>query len=242
MSLRRTTRPRSSAFSWPWPRSSGGSMRAWVLTSFTRIFLIFERRPHESRLMQDVVVGVIYLGAALSVVAYVFNVARRHPDRHVRRVRHHPGPGPAEHAGRRLLGRRPQSQPRLQGRRLDRAERWHPGTRRRDQLAWHQPAQRGQRPRRSAEQQPGQGAGHQSQQPQPQPWREAQGAHDADHGAFGDLGGHAQRAAEQQLHPVDTGADGGDQRRWTPRRSSSSWRSVSATSRRPPRRGTRSTT
>jgi small-conductance mechanosensitive channel len=47
---------------------------AWVLTSFTRIVLIFERRPHESRLMQDVVVGVIYLSAALSVLAYVFNV------------------------------------------------------------------------------------------------------------------------------------------------------------------------
>lgn len=47
---------------------------AWVLTSFTRIFLILERRPHESRLMQDVVVGVIYLAAALSVFAYVFNV------------------------------------------------------------------------------------------------------------------------------------------------------------------------
>jgi small-conductance mechanosensitive channel len=47
---------------------------AWVMTSFTRIFLIFERRPHESRLMQDVVVGVIYLAAALSVFAYVFNV------------------------------------------------------------------------------------------------------------------------------------------------------------------------
>ena len=46
----------------------------WVLTSFTRIFLIFERRPHESRLMQDVVVGVIYLSGALSVLAYVFNV------------------------------------------------------------------------------------------------------------------------------------------------------------------------
>jgi small-conductance mechanosensitive channel/CRP-like cAMP-binding protein len=45
-----------------------------VLTSSTRIFLIFERRPHESRLMQDVVVGVIYLAAALSVFAYVFNV------------------------------------------------------------------------------------------------------------------------------------------------------------------------
>jgi small-conductance mechanosensitive channel/CRP-like cAMP-binding protein len=47
---------------------------AWVLASFTRIFLIFERRLHESRLMQDVVVGVIYLAAALSILAYVFDV------------------------------------------------------------------------------------------------------------------------------------------------------------------------
>src|SRR5262245_43542201 len=44
---------------------------AWVLTGFTRVFLIFERRPREGRLLQDQVVGVIYLGAALSVVAYV---------------------------------------------------------------------------------------------------------------------------------------------------------------------------
>ena len=46
---------------------------AWVLTGFTRVFLIFERRPREGRLIQDLIVGVIYLSAALSVVAYVFN-------------------------------------------------------------------------------------------------------------------------------------------------------------------------
>ena len=46
---------------------------AWVLTGFTRVFLIFERRPREGRLIQDLIVGLIYLGAALSVVAYVFN-------------------------------------------------------------------------------------------------------------------------------------------------------------------------
>jgi small-conductance mechanosensitive channel len=45
---------------------------AWVLTGFTRVFLIFERRPREGRLVQDLVVGLIYLGAILSVVAYVF--------------------------------------------------------------------------------------------------------------------------------------------------------------------------
>jgi small-conductance mechanosensitive channel/CRP-like cAMP-binding protein len=46
---------------------------AWVLVGFTRVFLIFERQPREGRLIQDLVVGVIYLGAALSVVAYAFN-------------------------------------------------------------------------------------------------------------------------------------------------------------------------
>lgn len=46
---------------------------AWVLTGFTRVFLIFEPRPREGRLIQDLVVGVIYLSAALSVVAYVFS-------------------------------------------------------------------------------------------------------------------------------------------------------------------------
>lgn len=45
---------------------------AWLLTGFTRITLFFERRPRESRLVQDLVVGTIYLGAALSIVAYVF--------------------------------------------------------------------------------------------------------------------------------------------------------------------------
>src|SRR6266850_6407392 len=47
---------------------------AWVLTGFTRVFLIFERRPREGRLVQDLVVGLIYLSAALSVMAYVFSV------------------------------------------------------------------------------------------------------------------------------------------------------------------------
>jgi small-conductance mechanosensitive channel/CRP-like cAMP-binding protein len=46
---------------------------AWVLTGFTRVFLIFERRPREGRLIQDLVVGAIYLSAVLSVFAYVFS-------------------------------------------------------------------------------------------------------------------------------------------------------------------------
>ncbi|CAN7423260.1 mechanosensitive ion channel family protein [Rhizobium rhizogenes] len=47
---------------------------AWVLVAFVRLFLIFERKPREGRLLQDVVVGIIYLGAILSVIADVFSV------------------------------------------------------------------------------------------------------------------------------------------------------------------------
>lgn len=46
---------------------------AWSLISVVRVFLIFERQPREGRLIQDLVVGVIYVGALLSVIAYVFN-------------------------------------------------------------------------------------------------------------------------------------------------------------------------
>lgn len=46
---------------------------AWALIGFVRVFLIFERQPREGRLVQDLVIGLIYLGAILSVVAYVFS-------------------------------------------------------------------------------------------------------------------------------------------------------------------------
>jgi small-conductance mechanosensitive channel/CRP-like cAMP-binding protein len=46
---------------------------AWSLISVVRVFLIFERQPREGRLLQDLIVGMIYVGAILSVVAYVFN-------------------------------------------------------------------------------------------------------------------------------------------------------------------------
>ncbi|WP_208247836.1 mechanosensitive ion channel family protein (plasmid) [Rhizobium sp. T1470] len=49
----------------------GGAM---MLASLVRTFLIFERKPKEGRLLQDLVVGLIYVGAALSVVAYVFSL------------------------------------------------------------------------------------------------------------------------------------------------------------------------
>src|SRR5262245_19895641 len=46
---------------------------AWSLISIVRVFLIFERQPREGRLLQDLIAGVIYVGAVLSVVAYVFD-------------------------------------------------------------------------------------------------------------------------------------------------------------------------
>jgi small-conductance mechanosensitive channel/CRP-like cAMP-binding protein len=49
----------------------GGAM---VLVSSVRLFLIFEGKPREGRLLQDLIIGIIYLGAALSVTAYVFSV------------------------------------------------------------------------------------------------------------------------------------------------------------------------
>jgi small-conductance mechanosensitive channel len=46
---------------------------AWVLIGCVRVFLTFERLPREGRLIQDLLVATIYLGAGLSVVAYVFS-------------------------------------------------------------------------------------------------------------------------------------------------------------------------
>jgi small-conductance mechanosensitive channel len=46
---------------------------AWSLASLVRVFLIIERKPYEARLMQDLVVGVIYVGATLSIFAFAFN-------------------------------------------------------------------------------------------------------------------------------------------------------------------------
>lgn len=48
-----------------------GSM---VLVSLVRLFLIFERTPREGRLLQDVLIGIIFLGTGLSIIAYVFSI------------------------------------------------------------------------------------------------------------------------------------------------------------------------
>ena len=47
---------------------------AWAIIGFVRIYLVLEGRPREARLLQDVLVGVVYLGVALSVLAFVFGI------------------------------------------------------------------------------------------------------------------------------------------------------------------------
>jgi small-conductance mechanosensitive channel len=47
---------------------------AWALIGFVRIYLVFERKPREARLLQDLVVGVVYVGMLLSILAFVFAV------------------------------------------------------------------------------------------------------------------------------------------------------------------------
>ena len=46
----------------------------WSLIGVVRVFLILEHKPREGRLLQDLVVGVIYVATVLSIVAYAFNV------------------------------------------------------------------------------------------------------------------------------------------------------------------------
>ncbi len=46
----------------------------WALIGFVRIFLVLGRYPREARLLQDIVVGVVYLGVSLSVLTFVFGI------------------------------------------------------------------------------------------------------------------------------------------------------------------------
>lgn len=47
---------------------------SWAIIGAVRIFLVIEGWPREARLLQDLVVGVVYLGTTLSVFAFVFGV------------------------------------------------------------------------------------------------------------------------------------------------------------------------
>ena len=47
---------------------------AWTLVGFVRLYIVVEHRPREARLLQELVVAVIYLGVALSITGFVFGV------------------------------------------------------------------------------------------------------------------------------------------------------------------------
>jgi small-conductance mechanosensitive channel/CRP-like cAMP-binding protein len=47
---------------------------ARTLVSVVDAFVVFERRPHESRLFQQLIAGLIYLGVALAIIGDEFNV------------------------------------------------------------------------------------------------------------------------------------------------------------------------
>ncbi|WP_225767751.1 cyclic nucleotide-binding domain-containing protein [Inquilinus sp. Marseille-Q2685] len=47
---------------------------AWAVIGFVRITLVLDRHPREARLLQDLVVGTVYLGVGLSILAFVFGI------------------------------------------------------------------------------------------------------------------------------------------------------------------------
>jgi small-conductance mechanosensitive channel len=47
---------------------------AWFLVGFLRAFVVTEHRPRESKLVQDLLVGLVYLAALFAIIAYVFDL------------------------------------------------------------------------------------------------------------------------------------------------------------------------
>lgn len=47
---------------------------SWATIGFVRIYIVLDGRPREARLIQDLLVAIVYLGVFLSVMAFVFGV------------------------------------------------------------------------------------------------------------------------------------------------------------------------
>lgn len=47
---------------------------SWATIGFVRIYIVLDGRPREARLIQDLLVALVYLGVLLSVMAFVFGV------------------------------------------------------------------------------------------------------------------------------------------------------------------------
>src|SRR5262245_20495864 len=50
------------------------SWAAWLLVGILRSVLVFERRPREGKLLQDILAGIVYLAAFFAIIAYVFDL------------------------------------------------------------------------------------------------------------------------------------------------------------------------
>lgn len=47
---------------------------SWASIGFVRIYIMLDDRPREARLLQDLIVALVYLGVFLSIMAFVFGV------------------------------------------------------------------------------------------------------------------------------------------------------------------------
>jgi small-conductance mechanosensitive channel/CRP-like cAMP-binding protein len=47
---------------------------AWLATGFLRAFVVLERQPRQSKLVQDLLAALIYVAAGFAIVAYVFDL------------------------------------------------------------------------------------------------------------------------------------------------------------------------
>ncbi len=47
---------------------------SWAVIGFVRIYIVLDHRPREARLIQDLIVAVVYVSVLLSILAFVFGV------------------------------------------------------------------------------------------------------------------------------------------------------------------------
>ncbi|MEH6691088.1 MAG: mechanosensitive ion channel domain-containing protein [Pseudorhizobium pelagicum] len=47
---------------------------SWATIGFVRLYVVLDRRPREARLIQDLVVAIVYLGVFLAILSFVFGV------------------------------------------------------------------------------------------------------------------------------------------------------------------------
>ncbi|NRP70027.1 hypothetical protein ILFOPFJJ_00905 [Ensifer psoraleae] len=136
---------------------------AWTIIGFVHIYIGLNHRPREAHLLQDLIIAVVYLGVALSIIGFVFGAPIGPFGCYLGRGRRHHRPGAAEYACGRLFGDRAHARAGLSHRRLDPAQRRHGRTRRRNQLALDESADRRAQFGDGTQQRPGEARGDQSQ-------------------------------------------------------------------------------